>query len=186
MQMDTFKSNVILVDADYADRVAGRLRTDFCSMLHREIATVDMTEWLVCLAMEVENRKEDRQAVFLYRCPQMDHFVPDSLTDDVDGKAFEDLQLGEFLLSSICREEPATEHFFAECVEALLSAKEVETLTVVTDNAEAIAALQKGGGEGKQAILFSMTPAEGVRFLPLGFSLMHAMGIRADELGRMQ
>ena len=52
MQKEKFKEAVILVDADYVDRVAFDLTVNFERMLMRRIPRADLAQWLVCVALD--------------------------------------------------------------------------------------------------------------------------------------
>ena len=50
-KMDSCK-NVIIIDADYADRIAFDLIVNFERMLGRRIPPADLSRWLDCLALD--------------------------------------------------------------------------------------------------------------------------------------
>lgn len=47
-----WKENVILVDADYVDKVAFDLTVNFERMIGRRIPKADMAQWLECVALD--------------------------------------------------------------------------------------------------------------------------------------
>ena len=47
-----WKENVILVDADYVDKVAFDLIVNFERMIGRQIPQADMAKWLECVALD--------------------------------------------------------------------------------------------------------------------------------------
>ena len=47
-----WKENVILVDADYVDKVAFDLIVNFERMIGRRIPQADMAKWLECIALD--------------------------------------------------------------------------------------------------------------------------------------
>ena len=48
----TWKENVILVDADYIDRVTFDLIVNFERMIGRQIPKADMAKWIDCIALD--------------------------------------------------------------------------------------------------------------------------------------
>ena len=118
--------------------------------------------------------------------PAFKYLQPADFSADLDGKAFHD-NLGEFTLHSFPVEPVvSTADFFVQSLEALGNAAAVRRLMVVADMdaygdrvRRAVAAF-----EGKDVTLFAMEPLSGRGFQQeiLGYSLMNALGIRADEL----
>ena len=106
---------------------------------------------------------------------------------DLDGKAFKS-ELGEFLISCVPVEELVTmEELFIESLQVLVHAAEVKRLMVVS-NAESIynkvrETIRKGDPD-KHITVFAMQPMEGGQFRQeiLGYSLMAALGIHANEI----
>ena len=52
MKNETWTHHVILVDADYVDKVAFNLIVNFERMLGRRIPQADMARWLECVALD--------------------------------------------------------------------------------------------------------------------------------------
>ena len=52
IQEAKWSKNVILVDADYVDRVAFNLIVNFERMLGRRIPQADMAKWIDCVALD--------------------------------------------------------------------------------------------------------------------------------------
>lgn len=201
MEQGFFHSVVILLDADYVDKVAFDLTVNFERMLMRRIPQADLAQWLVCVALdggllydgEAEvasdgGRKDGIQVVFLHGegRAEMKCFTPGRFAD-VDGQAFRDERLGEFLMSAVRCEHMAGDAFFVECVEALLSSDEVRTVVLIPDMERygaVLKSLLSREGRKKDVTLLTMQPESGRGFQSeiLGYSLMHAMGIRGEEL----
>ncbi len=185
----SFRENVILIDADCVDNTAGKLREHFEQALGRQIPEADLAEWLVCAALdggvgEGENRV---QCIFVHakdKCA-LQHFCPQTTMQELDGKAFLDNVLGEFQINCLCNEGLGVEDFFTECARVLLDSKEVKRLVLVPELAtsgEGLMALAKDAPKDKEITLLSMQPQEFFPHVMLGFSLLHAMGIKSDEL----
>ena len=200
MQKENFKETVILVDADYVDGVAFDLTVNFERMLMRRIPQADLAQWLVCVALdggaaphEGEGsgaHGDETQVIFLHRpdAEGMKNFAPGRYAD-LDGQAFRDPHLGEFLMSALRDEVPTGEDLFVECTAALLGSEEVKTVILVPDmerSGGALKTLLAREGRKKDVTLLAMQPESGRGFQSeiLGYSLMHAMGIRGEELER--
>ena len=188
MKETKWEENVILVDADYVDKVAFDLIVNFERMLGRRIPQADMAQWLECVALDGGLREDDHQTqvVLLHKQQKMENFAPSSL-DDLDGKAFKG-RLGEFLISCVKVEDLTTmDDLFVDSMQVLANAQEVKRLIVVP-NAEHIYNKVREGlrhaDDEKRITVLAMQPMEGGNFRQeiLGYSLMAALGIRADEI----
>ena len=191
MKETKWEENVILVDADYVDKVAFDLIVNFERMLGRRIPQADMAQWLECVALDGGLREGDHQTqvVLLHKQQKMENFAPSSL-DDLDGKAFKG-RLGEFLISCVKVEDLTTmDDLFVDSMQVLANAQEVKRLIVVP-NAEHIYNKVREGlrhaDDEKRITVLAMQPMEGGNFRQeiLGYSLMAALGIRADEINKM-
>ena len=204
MEQVSWKENVILVDADYIDKVAFDLIVNFERMLGRRIPPADMAQWLECVALDGGLRKgEDRshadltveerqtQVVFLHRkgSQQMENFQPGNFAE-LDGKAFKG-PLGEFLLSSVVVEDMVTiDDLFCDSLQVIANAAEVNRLMVVP-NAEHIynkvREVLRQTDPDKHVTVFAMQPMPTGNFRQeiLGYSLMAALGIKSEELNSM-
>jgi len=206
---------VILVDADYVDKVAFDLTVNFERMIGRRIPQADMARWLECVALDGGLRPQQHdahdtqtiesphdthdtnnahsahptpqiQVVLLYSHDEMRNFRPGRMAD-LDGKAFQS-ELGEFLISCVRVEEMVSmDQLYIDSLQVLGSAAEVNRLVVVP-NAEEIynkvrETLRRADQE-KRVTLLAMQPMEGGPFRQeiLGYSLMAALGISADEI----
>ena len=194
MNETKWSENVILVDADYVDSVAFDLTVNFERMLGRRIAQADMARWLECVALDGglrptasnDSPMASIQVVLLHQRAAMDNFLPGSFSE-LDGQAFKS-DLGEFLISCVRVEEMVTmDDLFLDSLQILASAQEVRRLIVVP-HAEHIynkvrEALRRSDPDRHTTVL-AMQPQEGGNFRQeiLGYSLMAALGIRAEEL----
>lgn len=207
--------NVILIDAAYIDRVAAELRRHFSAELQRTLPKADLAQWLICTALDAEIVAEGRaaegddavQCVFLHdkEVKVLDNFAPGNFALNIDGKAFAEPGVGEFVMACCPIERVTTlEDLCAESLEALLDDKNVKRLAVIADlegstpesrsltkrivklcakhrEAEADATTP---APATDVTLFVMRPVEGDGFAQqiLGFSLLSALGISSDEL----
>ena len=103
--------NVIIVDADYIDRVAFNLIVNFERMLGRRIPQADMARWIDCVALDGGIRDGEQQThVVLIHDKQnckLQNFVPADYEQELNGQAFKD-RLGEFVISALPVEELTT------------------------------------------------------------------------------
>ena len=190
MEKTILKDRIILIDADHADAVAADLRSNFKRMLGREIPAADMASWLVCCALDAGWKTEqgEVQVVFVHSaaCRKLSHFLPANLEKEVDGQAFRDDKLGEFLLSAVTEEDiNAGKPLFVQCVQALVEDKKKRSVVLGPDMARYGDLLDEQLAADRQfeVTLLSMQPhsANGVNHVLTGFGLMHAMGIRPEE-----
>ncbi|MDO4310638.1 MAG: hypothetical protein Q4C43_07960 [Prevotella sp.] len=189
-----WSENVILVDADYVDSVAFDLTVNFERMIGRRIPKADMARWIDCVALDggIREGSHETQVVLIHgkRRTQMENFAPGDYAGELDGKAFRDT-LGEFQLSALPVEDDVTTaaNLFIESLEVISNSKEVKRIMVIPD-AEKIydrvrETLRRVDDEEKRITVFAMQPMTGGNFRQeiLGYSLMQALGIRADEIG---
>lgn len=184
---------MILVDADYVDRVAFDLIVNFERMIGRRIPKADMARWIDCIALDGGLREGDHetQVVLIHgkRRQRMENFAPGAFATELDGKAFRD-NLGEFAISALPVEDGMTtaEDLFVESLEVISNSKEARRIMVVPDAEKTYdrvrEALRHVDDEEKRITVFAMQPMQGGNFRQeiLGYSLMQALGIRADEI----
>lgn len=188
-----WSENVIIVDADYVDRVAFDLIVNFERMIGRRIHKADLAKWIDCVALDggLREGEHDTQVVLIHDKKQaaLDNFVPANYDDELNGKAFKD-HLGEFTVSSFPIEDITTAtDFFLDTVAMVCAQKEVKRVMIIPDAenralyADLRHTLQRVDDE-KRITVFAMQPMEGGNFRQeiLGYSLMNALGIRAEEL----
>lgn len=188
-----WSENVVIVDADYVDRVAFDLIVNFERMIGRRIPKADLAKWIDCVALDggLREGEHDTQVVLIHDIKQaaLDNFVPASYDDELNGKAFKD-HLGEFTVSSFPVEDITTAtDFFLDTVAMVCAQKEVKRVMIIPDAenralyADLRHTLQRVDDE-KRITVFAMQPMEGGNFRQeiLGYSLMNALGIRAEEL----
>lgn len=188
-----WSENVVIVDADYVDRVAFDLIVNFERMIGRRIHKADLAKWIDCVALDggLREGEHDTQVVLIHDKKQaaLDNFVPASYDNELNGKAFKD-HLGEFTVSSFPVEDITTAtDFFLDTVAMVCAQKEVKRVMIIPDAenralyADLRHTLQRVDDE-KRITVFAMQPMEGGNFRQeiLGYSLMNALGIRAEEL----
>jgi len=187
---------VILVDAEYVDKVAFDLIVNFERMLGRRIPQADMAQWLECIALDGGLRPQPSdtssqtsiQVVLIHDKghQQMDNFLPGKFAD-LDGKAFSG-QLGEFLISCVQVEEMVTkDDLYIDSLQIIANAAEVKRLMVVADSDRIYNKVREAlrqADPDKHITVFTMQPMTSGTFRQeiLGYSLMAALGIKSAEL----
>ncbi len=188
MKETQWSENVILVDANYVDKVAFDLTVNFERMIGRRIPKADTARWLECAALDGGLREGNHQiqVVLLHQGSNMENFTPGQFAE-LDGKAFHG-SLGEFLISCVPVEEMVTaEDLFIDSLQILANAGEVKRLIVVPDTDHIYNKVRDSlryVGDDKHITLLTMQPMQGGQFRQeiLGYSLMAALGIRSSEL----
>ena len=197
MTKETFSSdslkwseNVILVDADYLDRVAFDLIVNFERMINRHIPKGNLCHWLNCIALDGGLRPGDNsiQALFIHSNGKssFDNLQPSSFENELDGKAFKD-NLGEFTLHSFQADEGVPmEDLFDMAFAEISKSKEVKRVMVIGDTENYADHIKTIAAQSvvRDITLFSMSPLTGRGFYQeiLGYSLMSALGIRSEEI----
>ena len=189
-----WSANVVLADADYVDIVAFNLIVNFERMIGRRIPQADIAKWLDCIALAggIRDGENEIQVILIHNKDkqQMDNFVPGNYASDLTGKAFKD-HLGEFTINAYHTEGLAkSSDFFGEVLELVLAQKDVKRLMVIPNAEDASIynnvreALRKADDDEKRVTVFTMQPTAGGNYRQeiLGYSLMAALGIKADEI----
>lgn len=180
--------NVILVDADYVDKVAFDLIVNFERMIGRQIPKADMAQWMECMALDggIKSNDSQTQVVLLHKKAKMDNFNPGDFAE-LDGKAFSG-PVGEFLISCVKVEDLTTmDDLFIDSMQVISNAEEVKRMVVVPDAEHIYNKVREGlkhADDEKHITVLSMQPMQGGNFKQeiLGYSLMAALGIKADEI----
>lgn len=189
--------NVILVDGDYVDSVAFDLIVNFERMIGRRIPKADTARWIDCIALDGGMREErdaggETQVIFIHskEHKQLDNFSPANYETELNARAFKD-SLGEFIISSYPVEDVVKhDDFFLDVFKTVVNHKDVHRVMVVPNAEHAPLwdalrhAMRDIDDEEKRVTLFAMQPLDGGNFKQeiLGYSLMNALGIRADEI----
>ena len=194
IQETRWSENVILADADYVDKVAFNLIVNFERMLGRRIPKADLAKWVDCVALDGGLRAGGYETLVVLahrkEKTQMENFAPGNYAAELDGKAFKD-SLGEFVISAVAIEEIAdSEDYLTEALRLVTAQKEVKRVMVIP-NAEdpyiynkVREVLNRVDDDEKRITVFAMEPKPGGNFRQeiLGYSLMAALGISADEI----
>ncbi len=187
-----FAETVILMDAVYLNGVTADLSEHFGSVLNRALPAADLPVLLECLSLDggVSVGENAIQVLFIYdkAMKQMDAFRPSDLEKELNNVAFQS-QLGEYSLFSFEPSDMASrEELFLESLKVVADSKEVKRIIAVPAEAEygdkIPAILNKVDGK-EQITVFGMNPLAGENAYSwemLGFAILQALGIKADEL----
>lgn len=187
-----WSENVIIADAEYIDKVVFDLTVNFERMIGRRIPKADMARWIDCVALDggVREGEHETQVVLIHdkENPKMENFNPADYAGELNGKAFKD-NLGEFVISALSAENMTDkENFFTDVLQAVCSRQDVKRVMVIPDAERMYDSvrdtLRYVDDEAKRVTVFAMQPMAGGNFRQeiLGYSLMNALGIRADEI----
>lgn len=192
--------NIILADADYIDYVAFQLSVQFERMIGRRIGKADISQWAVDIALDgglrEDGKPHETQLVLVHdkRVSHLDNFTPSVFETELNGQAFNDRNLGEFLVNSYAAGDTfGKDDYMLDTISLILEHDEVKRLMVVPNSEqgsvyEDIARLLRNAPEDKHITLFAMQPMPGGNFRQeiLGYSLLNALGIRGEEISARQ
>lgn len=196
LQEAKWSENVILVDADYVDKVAFNLIVNFERMIGRRIPQADIAKWIDCVALDggIREGEHETLVVLIHRKDKtkLDNFTPSDYGTELNGKAFKD-HLGEFTISAYPIENIAGgEDYFTDALQLITGQKEVKRVMVIPDaeNAYIYNKVREtlnrldDDDDPKRITVFAMQPMPGGNFRQeiLGYSLMAALGIRSEEI----
>ena len=194
LQETRWSENVILVDADYVDKVTFNLIVNFERMLGRRIPQADLARWIDCVALDGGLREgaHETLVVLVHQKDKvrLENFVPSDYAEELDGKAFKD-HLGEFLISAIPIEAIADgEDYFPEALKLAVAQKEIRRIMVIPNAEDSYIynkvreTLNRVDDDEKRITVFAMEPKPGGNFRQeiLGYSLMAALGISSEEI----
>ena len=189
-----WSNNVIIADADYIDKVAFDLIVNFERMIGRRIPKADMARWIECVALDggLKEGENDTQVVLIHdkRRHKMENFVPANYDKELNAQAFKST-LGEFTISSYPVEDMvAADDFFVHVLQTVVSQPDVHRVVVIPNAENATLSdnirqtLHFLDDDKKRITVLAMQPMQGGNFRQeiLGYSLMSALGIRADEI----
>ena len=189
-----WSNNVIIADADYIDKVAFDLIVNFERMIGRRIPKADMARWIECVALDggLKEGENDTQVVLIHdkRRHEMENFVPANYDKELNAQAFKST-LGEFTISSYPVEDMvAADDFFVHVLQTVVSQPDVHRVVVIpnAENATLYDNIRQTlhflDDDKKRITVLAMQPMQGGNFRQeiLGYSLMSALDIRADEI----
>lgn len=192
MEKESKKKHYILVDAEYAETVAGRLRRHYSEVLGREVPRLDMADWLTCCALDSGLQQGDNEVqVCIFHQPEkehLEHFIPSNLKDELDKQGFDIPGLAEFTVNCAIKEEivqgaPLT----IQAALFILRDKGEGHLTLITDAGEHLLEIRQAAHEAPKHPLTIMDMEQQMGtagHVVLGFSMVHAMGLSQQDMQR--
>lgn len=188
--------NIILADADYIDYVAFQLSVQFERMIGRRIPKADLSQWAVDIALDgglrADGKPHETQVVLVHekQNPRLDNFTPSIYDTELNGQAFKDEKLGEFLINAYAVGDVVNkDDYLLDTVNMVLGHDEVKRLMIIPNGEqgsiyEELGAVLRDTPEDKRITLFAMQPMPGGDFRQeiLGYSLMNALGIKSNEI----
>lgn len=189
----SWSENVIIVDAEYLDRVVFNLTVNFERMLGRRIPQADLAKWIDCVALDGGMRpgEHETQVVLIHEknSKGLEYFVPSDYASSLNGMAFKD-HLGEFIISAVPVEAMTTKNdLLLDVVSLTLAEKDIKRMMIIPDAEDDTLCKQlrntlQQADENKHITVFAMEPIVGGNFKQeiLGYSLLQALGIRAEEI----
>lgn len=188
--------NIILADADYLDYVAFQLSVQFERMIGRRIPKADLSQWAVDVALDgglrADGKAHETQLILVHekQNPKMDNFTPSIYDTELNGQAFNDDKLGEFLVNAYpVGDVVSKDDYILDTVNMVLGHDEVKRLMIIPNGEqgsiyEEVAGALRDAPEDKHITLFAMQPMPGGNFRQeiLGYSLMNALGIKSNEI----
>lgn len=187
----SWSENVIIADADYINKVAFDLIVNFERMIGRRIPQADTARWIDCIALDggVREGEHETQVVLIHdkKNSKMENFAPADYENELNGKAFKD-NLGEFIVSSFPVEDIVSkEDFLNDTIRMVCEQKGVKRVMIIPDaenHYDSVRRTLHRVDDEKRVTVFAMQPMPGGNFRQeiLGYSLMSALGISADEI----
>lgn len=203
-----FSENVILVDANYVADAVHDFKQNLESELKRELPNCNWATLLFCYAVDgaIPEGTRSTQVIFICRKGRtvLESMEPRDLLREVDGFAFQDARLGEFVMSVLEEEDAEVMQgasLLTEVGRVLLSAKEVKRVVTVLDWKCWAEAWHEVMEETKQRLaqgdetrelptvtVVTSVPKDeandAVKMREIGFSLLHSLGVDVEDLSR--
>jgi len=182
---------VIIVDADYLDRTALGIAAYFGPKVGRHIEPADMAVWAECAALDGGLREGNNLTRVVLIHEKSTHrlrgFTPSDIKSELDDKAFSG-RLGEFWFAAVPTEDVIGKtKLCIDMATHFCFGRETDRVIIVADTRETLDTLRPmlhDAPKEKQITLFGMEklPEGNYRSEIIGFSLLHALGIKAEEL----
>lgn len=182
--------NIILIDAEYLDKTVGGLSDFIERQSGKRLPKADLCMWASCVLLDagVRGNENNTQIVIIHdeQTKTFSHIVPSVFADEMNRKAFTD-SLGECTLNEFSAPSYVEkEHFLLDSLSHIAETQEVKRIIVAADDETYGDKLREIAGEisEKEVTLLSMTPMMPGKYRHdiLGFSLLKALGVNADEL----
>lgn len=187
-----FAETVIVVDAAYLNKVTGDLSKHFEHVLERKLPKADLPVLFECVTLDggitVEQKEIHIVLIYDEDNKQLAVCNPSDLAKEMNHVAFKSF-LGEYVMGSFEPSGMATrEDLFLETLEVMAAAQEVKNLLVIPDETaygEKVPAILNKLTDKERVAVFSMNPPQAAlngEWISLGFAVLHALGIKSDDL----
>ncbi len=183
---------VILIDAGYLEEVGRSMHDYFNRIVKRSLPKADMPALIEGIALDSEIRPADNKIQVIFVYPEsLDKFSfcePSDLAGNLHCVAFKS-NVGEFSFTSYSTENLVShEELCGEFIEALTVSQNTKVVIVVGNmpaySMESVRMLQEV--TDREVYYFNMDPKESQQYTfkynNLGYVLLHAMGIKPEEL----
>lgn len=194
MEKEKLKTDdfVILIDADYLDEVGRSMRDYFSHIVKRNLPKADMPALIEGIALDGGIRPGDNkiQVILVYSkvLGKFSFCEPSDLTEELHCVAFKS-NVGEFSFTSYSTENLVShENLYSEFMEALATSQNTKLILLVGNmssyNKDSVKLLQEV--TDREVCYFNMNPDEtckySFKYANLGYGLLHAMGVKPEEL----
>ncbi len=194
MEKEKLKTDdfVILIDAGYLEEIGHSMRDYFSHIVKRNLPKADMPALIEGIALDSGIRPADNkiQVIFVYpkSLNKFSFCEPSDLTGDLHCVAFKS-NVGEFSFTSYSTEGLVShEELYGEFIDALTVSQNTKVVMLVGNmpsyNKESVKQLQEV--TDREVYYFNMNPQESQQYVfkynNLGYVLLHAMGIKPEEL----
>lgn len=182
---------VVLIDAAFLNFVIADMKAYFEAHLQRSLQEIDLSALAIYLTLDagIAEGDNDVQFIFVYDkdSARLLHCHPSDLKEELNGVAFR-CRYGEYSFAGVSSEGMVSrEELFMDILAIISDSAEVKKMIVVSFNEEygdrVSAALDEV--KKKEVIQLRMNEPENTleyKWDMLAFSVMQAMGIRAEEL----
>lgn len=183
---------VILIDASYLEKVGRSMNDYFSYIVKRKLPRADLPALIEGLALDAGIRPGDNhiQVIFIYSksFKNFSFCEPSDLEEELHCVAFRS-NLGEFSFSSFSTEQLVdTDSMYADFAQTLSVSQNTRQILLVGNldgcRKDTVQALQEA--KDREVFYFTVDPQQAsqypFKFCNLGFSLLHAMGVRPEEL----
>ena len=182
---------VVLVDAAFLNFVITDLKRYFEATLHRPLQEIDFTLLATYFTLDAGIGEGEREIQYLFvsdkQSSKLVHCHPSDLSTDLNGVAFKNAY-GEYLFANVPSEDMVSRsELYLEMLTLIADSADVKRMIVISYNEEYGTKVTKilNDVTGKEIIQFRMNePEETINYKwdMLGFPIMQALGIKADEL----
>lgn len=183
---------VILIDANYLEQTGNSMREYFSHIVKRTLPQADLPALVEGITLDAGIRPDDHhiQVIFIHSST-MKAFTfcdPGNFDEELHCVAFKS-NLGEFTFNSFSTESlTSLESMYADIAQTLSVTQGTQHIILVGNmelyGEDTIKALQEA--KNREVHYFSVNPHDASRypfsFCNLGFSLLHGLGVRSEEL----